>query len=153
MAKAMFAKESEEFQMFGEFHGICKRFWIPSDCEEYWDELIGEAQKFSLKYNSLYATHLVIGLTRAMEEIVEKKLEKTVSWDDSRELGMFKEFYSLCKAYWIPEKHDEYWQEVKDKVREFYEKYNSIHARHLGNEFRIALEKMFHRQQELLGAE
>lgn len=153
MAKAMFAKESEEFQMFGEFHGICKRFWIPSDCEEYWDELMDEAGKFSQKYHSVYARHLALGLARAMKEIVDRNLERTVSWDDSRELAMFKEFYKLCKDYWIPEERNEYWKAVIDMTNKFSEKYASIPAKHLALEFALALEELFHRQQKLLGAE
>ena len=71
--KKQFQKGTEEFMMFADFYELCKRFWIPEDTDEYWEELVTESQKFSQKYDSVYARHFAQGLIGALEEVNRKE--------------------------------------------------------------------------------
>lgn len=68
-----FRKGTEEFLMFADFYELCKRFWIPEDTDEYWEELICASKEFYRKYGSAYAKHLAIGLINALEEVKRKE--------------------------------------------------------------------------------
>lgn len=43
----------------------------------------------------------------------------------SEEYVMFADFWKLCKKYWIPEKSDEWWDEVLKEIDRFIKKYGS----------------------------
>lgn len=43
----------------------------------------------------------------------------------SEEWMMFKEYYALCKKYWIPEKDDAWWDEALAEIDAFAKKYGS----------------------------
>lgn len=47
---------------------------------------------------------------------------------------LFAEYYTLCQTYWQLENTDEWWEEVIDKCKEFFKKYeNDAFARGLAD--------------------
>ncbi len=45
-------KGTEEFEMFGDFFKICKRYWDIQDTDKYWDDLVKETDIFCKKYET-----------------------------------------------------------------------------------------------------
>ena len=52
MASVKFQKGSEEWMMFMEFWGLCQKYWIPEQNDEWWDEALREMDLFAKKYGS-----------------------------------------------------------------------------------------------------
>lgn len=51
---------------------------------------------------------------------MEKKFAK-----GSSEWMMFMDYWALCQKYWVPEKSDEWWDEVIREIDNFAKKYGS----------------------------
>lgn len=47
-----------------------------------------------------------------------KKFEK-----NTKEWGIFTDFWKLCQQYWEPEEGDDYWQNLINSVNDFTKKY------------------------------
>ena len=43
-------KGTEEWMMFGDFFGLCKKYWDVSESDDYWQGLIYESNEFVEKY-------------------------------------------------------------------------------------------------------
>lgn len=68
MAAVKFPKGSEEWMMFTEFWGICQKYWIPENTDEYWESLIDETNEFAEKYKGEFANKLAIAFIESMEK-------------------------------------------------------------------------------------
>lgn len=44
----------------------------------------------------------------------------------SPEWYMFQDYWKLCQKFWIPEKNDNYWDNMVNETREFMKKYEDI---------------------------
>lgn len=44
----------------------------------------------------------------------------------SPEWYMFQDYWKLCQKFWIPEKNDNYWENMVNETREFMKKYEDI---------------------------
>ena len=44
----------------------------------------------------------------------------------SKEWCMFRDYWSICQKFWIPEDNDEYWESIVRETDEFYKKYKDI---------------------------
>lgn len=62
-------KGTEEWQMFGEYFNLCKKFWNVSADDEYWDMLIYVTNEFHKKYKDIpLSKELVLGFVNAQEK-------------------------------------------------------------------------------------
>ncbi len=60
---------------------------------------------------------------------------------EDKEWHLFRDFWNLCQKYWIPEKNDEWWEELINSECNFCAKYgNSIFSRKLVMAFNEDLE-------------
>ena len=46
-------KGTEEWQMFGDYFNLCKKYWKPTLDDAYWDNLINDVDKFVKKFESI----------------------------------------------------------------------------------------------------
>lgn len=46
-------KGTEEFEMFGEYFRICKKYWDVSNSENYWESFINDMNLFYVKYKEI----------------------------------------------------------------------------------------------------
>lgn len=72
----MFAKGSVEWQMFTDFWSLCRKFWIPEDNDQYWEDLINSTEEFNRKYNTVYSKHLSLALLNSLDELSKTKNER-----------------------------------------------------------------------------
>lgn len=49
-----FGKGSEEFVMFTDYWNFVQKYYIPEPQDEWWDELVREADKLADKYGKSY---------------------------------------------------------------------------------------------------
>lgn len=66
-----------EYEMFNDYWQIVKKYNIPEDADEYWTGLIDECNEFYKKYNSQYATDIIIAYIESREAIW-KNLKKSL---------------------------------------------------------------------------
>ena len=72
----MFAKGSVEWQMFTDYWALCRKFWIPEDNDQYWEDLIISTEEFNRKYNTVYSKHLSLALLNSLDELSKTKNER-----------------------------------------------------------------------------
>lgn len=66
MAEVKFLKESEEWLLFKEYYGLCQKYWeVEEDNDEYWRNLIDDANKFTKKYSTEFAMALAKALVES----------------------------------------------------------------------------------------
>lgn len=68
MAGKKFSKGSKEWQMFMDYWNLCQKFWEPEDNDQYWEQVISEADAFYRKYNT--------GLSRGWSVELVAELER-----------------------------------------------------------------------------
>lgn len=70
MAKKEFLKGSEEWLMFRDYYQLAKKFWIPEESDEYWEQVVKESCQFAKMYEDL---GLSVKLCLAFIEYLETK--------------------------------------------------------------------------------
>lgn len=65
-----FGKGSEEFTMFTDYWQFVQKYYIPEPQDEWWEELINEADKLARKYGN---THYIRDLVLAHIHDVERR--------------------------------------------------------------------------------
>ena len=55
--------------MFMEFWGLCQKYWIPEQNDEWWDEALREMDLFAKKYGStVFVRKLCMALIARLED-------------------------------------------------------------------------------------
>lgn len=62
-----FGKGTEEWQMFTDFWKLCQSYWVPEDKDEYWEQLMKDADSFCKVYNSEFAKGIALAFINAKE--------------------------------------------------------------------------------------
>lgn len=65
---------TEEFELFGDYFKICKKYWQVESTDEYWEHLIDDCNEFCEKYKD-YA--LAREIARAFCNAQEKNLKES----------------------------------------------------------------------------
>jgi len=60
MASVESSEIKEEFEFMGNFFKLRKKYYIPEDNAEYWEQLILESNELAKKYNNDYFTQLIL---------------------------------------------------------------------------------------------
>ena len=77
MGEVKFGKETKEWGMFVDYWQFVQKYYIPEPQDEWWEELINEADKLARKYgNTHYIRDLVLAHIRDIERRW-KNAEKT----------------------------------------------------------------------------
>ena len=58
-----------EYDLFNDYWQICKQYNIPEDSDEYWQSLINTGDEFCKKYNSKYASDVMLAFITSREDI------------------------------------------------------------------------------------
>ena len=66
-------KESKEWQMFGDYFVLCKKYWDVKDTEKYMEDLIISVNEFYEKYKDIPLSE---GLSIAFSETQDKLFKK-----------------------------------------------------------------------------
>lgn len=67
-------KGTEEFEMFGDFFKICKKYWNLNDTESYWSGLEKEVEEFCQKYSGdIFSQKLIFSFVES-QEIKRRKM-------------------------------------------------------------------------------
>lgn len=70
MAEMRFEKGSKEWTMFTDYWQFVQKYYIPESQDEWWEELINEADKLARKYGN---THYIRDLVLAHIHDVERR--------------------------------------------------------------------------------
>ena len=66
-------KGTREWQMFGDFFQLCKKYWDAKDTDEYWENLIKDNNDFYNKYKDIpLSKNIAIAFSVTQEEIMKK---------------------------------------------------------------------------------
>lgn len=66
-------KGTKEWQMFGDFFQLCKKYWDVEETDEYWENLINDNNDFYNKYKDITLSEkLAIAFSETQEEIMKK---------------------------------------------------------------------------------
>lgn len=66
-------KGTKEWQMFGDFFQLCKKYWDVEETDEYWENLIKDNNNFYNKYKDITLSEkLAIAFSETQEEIMKK---------------------------------------------------------------------------------
>lgn len=66
-------KGTREWQMFGDFFQLCKKYWDVEETDEYWKNLIKDNNDFYNKYKDIALSEkLAIAFSETQEEIMKK---------------------------------------------------------------------------------
>lgn len=69
MASARFQKGSEEFLLFQDFWKLCQKHWIVENNDDYWQQLVNDANAFVEKYGEMsFAKILALAFMDAKEK-------------------------------------------------------------------------------------
>ena len=58
-----------EYELFNDYWQICKQYNVPEDSDEYWQSLINTGDEFCKKYNSKYASDVMLAFITSREDI------------------------------------------------------------------------------------
>lgn len=74
MAAVEFVKKvSIEWYMFAEYWKICQKYWEVEDTDEYWENLVQEAEQFFKKYKDIKLSKaLIMGFLDTQEKIYKE---------------------------------------------------------------------------------
>lgn len=68
---------TEEFELFGEYFKLCKKYWDVKDTDEYWKELVQAVKDFPKKYNNDdFAVALAIAFVNTQSKRHKQKFRK-----------------------------------------------------------------------------
>lgn len=76
MAEVKFQKGSEEWQMFVDYWNLCQKHWNVEYTDEYWENLIEDANKFCEKYKDYKFARQVALAFLNTQEIIFKEMKK-----------------------------------------------------------------------------
>lgn len=63
--------------MFMEFWGLCQKYWIPEQNDEWWDEALREMDLFAKKYGStVFVRKLCMALIARLEDEHQEQMSK-----------------------------------------------------------------------------
>ena len=63
--------------MFMEFWGLCQKYWIPEQNDEWWDEALREMDLFAKKYGStVFVRKLCMALIARLEDEHQEQMAK-----------------------------------------------------------------------------
>lgn len=65
---------TEEFELFGDYFKICKKYWQVESTDEYWENLIDDCNEFCEKYKDY---KLAREIARAFCNAQEKNLKES----------------------------------------------------------------------------
>lgn len=70
MTPAIFSKDSKEFQMFGDYWNLCKKYWnIKQSDSDEWEQFVYDVQEFCEKYECVsLARKIALALLNDLEE-------------------------------------------------------------------------------------
>lgn len=64
---------TEEFELFGDYFKICKKYWQVESTDEYWENLIDDCNEFCEKYKDYaLAREIARGFCNAQEKELKK---------------------------------------------------------------------------------
>lgn len=78
MASKKFNKGSEEWIMFMDFWNLCQEYWEIEDTDEYWENLVKNADIFYRKHNHRFARELAIAFVNYLEYVSKGKINGKV---------------------------------------------------------------------------
>lgn len=58
-----------EYELFNDYWQICKQYNVPEASDEYWISLINAGDEFCKKYNSKYASDIMLAFITSREDI------------------------------------------------------------------------------------
>ena len=74
MAGFKFQKGTEEWLMFMDYWNLCQRHWVVEKADDYWEQLIQEANAFIAKYENIeLAKNLALALVNTQEQILKER--------------------------------------------------------------------------------
>ena len=62
-----FGRGTEENMMIVEYWQFCQSYWVPEDIDEYWEQLMKDADSFCKKYDCEFAKQLALAFINAKE--------------------------------------------------------------------------------------
>lgn len=65
MSEAKIKKGTEEWQLFNDYWVFCQKHWNAENTDDYWEQLIAQADEFAKKYNTPFATKLALAFVEA----------------------------------------------------------------------------------------
>ena len=78
MASFKFGKGTDEWLMFMDFWNLCQKYWVVETADEYWEQLIKDADAFIVKYDTIkLAKNLAWALLNMQEQILKEQNGKT----------------------------------------------------------------------------
>ena len=78
MAEFRFQKGTEEWLMFMDYWNLCQRHWVVEKVDDYWEQLIKDANEFIAKYDTIkLAKNLALALVNTQEQILKEQNGKT----------------------------------------------------------------------------
>ena len=67
---------TEEFELFGDYFKICKKYWQVESTDEYWENLIDDCNEFCEKYKDYkLAREIAFGFCNAQEKNLKESRE------------------------------------------------------------------------------
>ena len=67
---------TEEFELFGDYFKICKKYWQVESTDEYWENLIDDCNEFCEKYKDYkLAREIARGFCNAQEKNFKESRE------------------------------------------------------------------------------
>ena len=74
MAETKFQKGSEEWQMFIDYWNLCQKHWKVESTDEYWENLIDDANSFCEKYKDyVLAKNIAIAFMNTQEILYKER--------------------------------------------------------------------------------
>ncbi len=67
-------KESKEWQMFGDYFKLCKKYWEVKDTDQYWEDLINSVNEFYNKYKDIpLSESIALAFSETQDKLAKKK--------------------------------------------------------------------------------